>query len=346
MQTPIKLPAKSIDIIDHYGFRPSPRDEAKFLAISPPDKATIERENVRMEKWRKMLALSSIQKMIETKDKSVKNRIRKGIPDGMRFKVWPMLAETYKLKSKVHHAYSLLLECPHAPSLDDIKLDVPRTFPYHKLFDGKDSDRGQQSLQNVLKAISITHPKMGYCQGLNFPAAIFLMYLNDEEVYWMLKCLLIKYKMEPLLSDLTNLEKPFYIIDQLVREKFPKVAKILDKEDIHANIYAISWVISLFATHLPFNVVLRIMDAFLLENFKIIYRIVLTIIKYKAPAVLKCERIDELLTIMRDFTQDFWSKEDEFMDTAFSIKLSKKEILRIERTFVPSKPRVRINSQN
>ena len=39
---------------------------------------------------------------------------------------------------------------------------------------------GQQSLQNVLKAISITQPNMGYCQGLNFVAALFLIYLNDE----------------------------------------------------------------------------------------------------------------------------------------------------------------------
>lgn len=36
------------------------------------------------------------------------------------------------------------------------------------------------SLQIVLKALSIVFNEMGYCQGLNFIAATFLLYLNDE----------------------------------------------------------------------------------------------------------------------------------------------------------------------
>ena len=41
-------------------------------------------------------------------------------------------------------------------------------------------NKRQNSLQIVLKALSLVFKDMGYCQGLNFIAATLLLYLNDE----------------------------------------------------------------------------------------------------------------------------------------------------------------------
>jgi len=38
----------------------------------------------------------------------------------------------------------------------------------------------QNALENVLKALSVLFKDMGYCQGLNFIAALFVLYMNDE----------------------------------------------------------------------------------------------------------------------------------------------------------------------
>ncbi len=38
----------------------------------------------------------------------------------------------------------------------------------------------RKSLNNVLKAISIVYPKVGYCQGMNFLALRLLQVLDDE----------------------------------------------------------------------------------------------------------------------------------------------------------------------
>ena len=50
--------------------------------------------------------------------------------------------------------------------------DLPRTFPGHRWVE---SEEGQESLRRVLLALSIHCPDVGYCQGLNFVAAILLL---------------------------------------------------------------------------------------------------------------------------------------------------------------------------
>lgn len=59
-------------------------------------------------------------------------------------------------------------------SVSIIKLDIPRTFP-----EEEDSKVLRKSLNNVLKAISIVDPSVGYCQGMNFLALRLLQILSD-----------------------------------------------------------------------------------------------------------------------------------------------------------------------
>ena len=56
---------------------------------------------------------------------------------------------------------------------------MTRTFPDHEFFNEEDG-YGQKALFNVLKALSLTHKEMGYCQSLNFICAVFTLYCNDE----------------------------------------------------------------------------------------------------------------------------------------------------------------------
>lgn len=50
---------------------------------------------------------------------------------------------------------------------------------------------GQASLRRVLKAYSVYDREIGYCQGMNFIAGMFLTLMSEEESFWMLvgKCL-------------------------------------------------------------------------------------------------------------------------------------------------------------
>ena len=71
---------------------------------------------------------------------------------------------------------------------------------------------------------------------------------------------------------------------------------------------------------------MRIIDVFLNEGFKILYRVALGIIKFKENELLKCKRIDQIMLCLRDFKDSMWRNEDKFMSTIFSIKLSRNDI--------------------
>jgi hypothetical protein len=47
---------------------------------------------------------------------------------------------------------------------------------------------GQAALRRVLRAYSYYDPEVGYCQGMNFIAGMFLTQMNEEEAFWLLVC--------------------------------------------------------------------------------------------------------------------------------------------------------------
>jgi hypothetical protein len=62
--------------------------------------------------------------------------------------------------------------------LNQIELDLPRTFPLHIQF-YKDKGSGQQALGRVLRAYSMYNTHIGYCQGMGFITAMFLMMMEE-----------------------------------------------------------------------------------------------------------------------------------------------------------------------
>ena len=58
-----------------------------------------------------------------------------------------------------------------------------RTFPEHEYFD---RGVGGDSLRCVLKAYAAHNPTVGYCQSLNFISGMMLLFLQEEDAFWLL----------------------------------------------------------------------------------------------------------------------------------------------------------------
>ena len=70
--------------------------------------------------------------------------------------------------------------------------------------------------------------------------------------------------------------------------------------EIAPAIYAINWYMTLLSGYLPFNLNLRVMDIFLNEGWKIIYRAGLAILYIKQERLLKCKEMEDIREIIRD----------------------------------------------
>ena len=69
---------------------------------------------------------------------------------------------------------------------------MKRTFPDNQVFE---TDEGIGALRRVLVAYSWINPEIGYCQSMNFVAALFLLFMDEEDAFW-----LMRVTMEDILS--------------------------------------------------------------------------------------------------------------------------------------------------
>jgi hypothetical protein len=62
-----------------------------------------------------------------------------------------------------------------------------RTFPDHEYFGG---GTGRISLRRVLCCFAIHNPDVAYCQSLNFITGNILLFMEEEDSFWLLSTII------------------------------------------------------------------------------------------------------------------------------------------------------------
>jgi hypothetical protein len=262
-----KMPRK----LDKYGFITNMDSQGNVYEDTDADEriptfAEVKRTERREKKWNIMLQGGAVTN--RRRRRKVLRRLRKGVPDNLRGRVWPVLGNVPAKRKEHPNLYSDLVrrttedvihtavhdtpqELPltaaeltkHTRSFlaihDTIERDIHRTYPRHNLFfddsnhgdsstagseddqvlsllcDGQvssliqefekndrrksepaartppknelmDAQGGQAALRRVLRAYSLYDREVGYCQGMNFIAGMFLTFVSEEEAFWLL----------------------------------------------------------------------------------------------------------------------------------------------------------------
>lgn len=105
-----------------------------------------------------------------------------GIPFCVKGHVWAELAEATDLVRKCPGMFDSLTKIAESKKpvyARKIRVDLCRSMPNHVLFANMDSP-GVKSLSRVLYAFGEYEHEIGYCQGLNFIAALLLTIMNEE----------------------------------------------------------------------------------------------------------------------------------------------------------------------
>ena len=222
-----------------------------------------------------------------SKYSKLKERTRKGIPDSMRGVAWINIAGIAEFKKGQENLYKNLVanltdkDFIDKKEEDVIIRDLHRTFPKSIIFSPKLGE-GQRILFRILMCMGSSNKKTGYVQGMGFLAALFLLYMDEENAFWMLKAVFEKYGLEDVyMREFPGLRKRLYVFINLLKKFMPKIYNKLIELNIFPTMYASQWFFTCFANCLPFNIVVRIFDCYLLEGEKIIYRIALALFKLK-----------------------------------------------------------------
>ncbi len=184
----------------------------------------------------------------------IKERARKGIPDGLRGKAWSCMLgaaqvrAAYEKKTGETNTYAKY-EAMHDAFLDkEIHKDLDRTYPDHVFF--RDPTRtgftpGRISLYKVLKAYALFDKQVAYCQGMAFPTGLFLMYVSEEDAFWMLHALLQhKHKLHGLYADdIWQTRQCVFQLEMLMKAHLPKLYALINDTEpaIRVDSFATQW---------------------------------------------------------------------------------------------------------
>ncbi|KAL6079447.1 GTPase activating protein (GAP) [Balamuthia mandrillaris] len=233
--------------------------------------------------------------------------IREGVPNELRSKIWQLCSgSVYKpMTPKRKGHYDQLWEQfagMESLATEEIEKDLHRSFD-HAFY--RNGGPGINSLRRVLTAYSWHRPSIGYCQSMNIVCAVFLLFLNEEEAFWLLSTvvdeMLKGYYTKEMLGSCVDQR----VFEVLFAENLPRLyAHINEILQIPIAWFSLPWFLCLFIGKLPLKCVLRILDCFFCEGSPcVLFQVALALFKITEVEVLAMEQGEDdgsaVLHIMR-----------------------------------------------
>ena len=201
------------------------------------------------------------------------------------------------------------------------------------VIDFSNAEGGQAKLRRVLRAYSAFDTDVGYCQGMNFIAGMFITFVEEEDAFWILVNIMTESpcRMRGLFGEgMTEAHQVLHVADRLINQFHPRLARHFDREQIHISMFATQWLLTMYTSSFPFDVVTRVWDAFLSEGWKVAYRVMLGLLERAQPLLMKMS-FEEILNYFKEMP--FEIDPNEIMELSFKIPLKKKHITKYAKEY-------------
>lgn len=234
--------------------------------------------------------------------------ILQGLPEKFRGEIWMLFSGAINEMATNKGYYRNLVEQSlgkYTLASDEIERDLHRSLPEHPAFQ---SDLGISALRRVLTAYAWRNPTIGYCQAMNIVTSVLLLYVSEEEAFWLLTSI-----CERLLPDYYNTKVVGALIDQnvfedLINENLPALHQKLEDLGLLSMI-SLSWFLTIFLSVMPFNCAVSIMDCFFYDGARVIFQVALTILDNKQEELLEAKEEGEAMTILSSYLENVTNKD-------------------------------------
>ncbi|AEC09653.1 Ypt/Rab-GAP domain of gyp1p superfamily protein [Arabidopsis thaliana] len=180
-----------------------------------------------------------------------------------------------------------------------IEKDLPRTFPGHPALD----DDFRNALRRLLTAYARHNPSVGYCQAMNFFAALLLLLMPEENAFWSLTGIIDDYFHDYYSEEMLESQVDQRVLEELLRERFPKLVHHLDYLGVQVACVTGPWFLTIFINMLPWESVLRVWDVLLFEGNRVmLFRTALALMEFYGPALVTTKDIGDAVTLLQSMT--------------------------------------------
>lgn len=152
-----------------------------------------------------------------------------------------------------------------------IEKDLSRTFPEIEEFK-LDVNSGKNRLYNVLKAYAHYDPEVGYCQGMNYVAAMLLRYIQSEEQAFLVFVSLMETGgwRELYQVSMARLHQLLDLLAKDLKRRLPNTFSHLAKLGLEFSGVFSHIFLTGFVYRTPMKLATRIFDLFIVEREKVL----------------------------------------------------------------------------
>ncbi|EDV28245.1 uncharacterized protein TRIADDRAFT_20607 [Trichoplax adhaerens] len=252
------------------------------------------------------LTWDKIDPMLPRSDK-LHSLLKEGIPHSYRQQLWMRISGALKKKQSNDISYQEIIRATSdstALSSKQIEKDLLRTMPTNACFNSVYSP-GITKLRRILKGIAWLYPDIGYCQGTGMVAASFLLFLEEEDAFWLLATV-----MEDLMpssyysSTLIGVQADQRVLRKLVTEKLPELDIALKNNDIELSLICLHWFLTAFASVVQTRVLLRLWDLYLYEGSIALFKFTLGMLHLRQKDLLSLDNSAEIFNMLSDIPLD------------------------------------------
>ncbi|KAJ7498098.1 rab-GTPase-TBC domain-containing protein [Mycena galericulata] len=227
--------------------------------------------------------------------------VQVGLPNRLRGEMWETLSGSIYLRFSNPGFYEQLLEKNTGrttTSTEDIEKDLHRSLPEYA---GYQSQDGISALRRVLQAYSFKNPELGYCQAMNILAAAILIYMSEEQAFWLLEVLCDRLLPGYYAPSMHGTLLDQRVFEALVQRCLPIIHDHFQDVDVQLSVASLPWFLSLYINSMPMIFAFRIVDCFFCMGPKVLFQVGLAILKINGEKLLQIQDDGGFLNLMRDY---------------------------------------------
>ena len=125
-------------------------------------------------------------------------------------------------------------------------------------------------LKRVLVAHALHNTSIGYCQSLNFVAGMMLLFMEEEEAFWMFVTVIdTMLPHDYYTSSMVGTYIDQFVFSHIIKTRLPGIHKVLEGAALQIPLVTVQWFMCIFVNAVPPETALRCWDMFLNEGSKV-----------------------------------------------------------------------------
>ncbi|GMR37056.1 hypothetical protein PMAYCL1PPCAC_07251, partial [Pristionchus mayeri] len=189
------------------------------------------------------------------------------------------------------------------------------------------------SLYRNLCSLAQHIPSIGYCQGLNFIAALCLLAVGDESRSRDLLFHLILPRVHYYTENMSGLLRDLRVLDEILRRDLAEVHSAIHRLEVGVDLLVGKWFICLYIDSLPMELFLRIWDCLIYDGEIWIFKIAFRLLKKARKRIVSCHSSDQLLKVVREIASSREALDCHSLITTEKDKISKSDIDNLRNQF-------------